>query len=150
MGTFKEFISEAKAKFEEVNGIRVIPKSFTSNMVVYYDEIDRTDGTGRSRKGTPHKYEIERFEEYGIDGIEYMKKSDFPFSFNFKTKEKVKVTSLVDHDDITTYKQKGLPTNSLRIFFSNDNFSFLIHKEDVEAFLSLETKDEHAVFKATE
>lgn len=147
MNTFKEFIAEAKANFVEHKGVRVVPGSFSNNMIITYDEIDRTDGSGAWRKGTPLTYEVERYEEYGIS-IEYLKKSDFPLSFDIKTKESIKVRNLEEiEDDTSTYKQKGLPTNTVRIFFWNDNISFIIHKEDVDTFVNFETKDQSAIFK---
>ncbi len=150
MKTFKEFI-RAKDNFVEHNGVRVISNSFINNMVVVYDEIDRTDrtdGKGRYRKNTPTEYEVDQFKEYGVDIEGLYKKSDYPFSFNFKTKEKIKVKDLVQLDgDEGLFSQKGMPRNFVYIHFYNDNMSFLIHKEDVEKFSELETKDQNAFFK---
>lgn len=138
-------------KFVEVSGVRVIPKSTINNTLITYDSIERTDGSGRSRKGTPKAYEIEQHsDDYGID-IEYMKKSDFPISYDFKTKTTTKIKMLGEiynsSYDLDKFSQKGIPRGYVYVHFWNDNQSFLIHKDDVDKLEELDIKEFNAIDK---
>ena len=133
----------------EVSGVRVIPKSLISNTIITYDSIERTDGAGSYRKGTPLKFEIERYsDDYGIN-IEYMKKSDFPISYDFTTKKTTKIKLLGEiynsSYELEKFSQKGTPRGFVYVFFWNDNQSFLIHKDDADKIEDLDMKEINAI-----
>lgn len=116
-----------------------------SASVVVYDEIDRYDGSGRYRKGTPKDYEVERFQEYyGID-ISYMKKSDFPIEVKFKSGIAEKISGLEDFEvdgyPVSIYRKKGLKRGHVCIHMGNDNEVYVIAKNKVEDIKKMNFKE---------
>jgi len=140
---------ESKIKPAEVEGIRVIPKSEENIFVINYDDIDRYDGKGSNRKGTPKSYEVEQYDEdYGLD-ISNLKKSDFPLMHNIKTNESKKVKLIEETDDFDVLTYPKIPRGFVMLYFFNDNMSILISKDDVETFKELTTKEQNSVFKTS-
>lgn len=110
--------------------------------IIIYDEIDRYDGTGRYRKGTPKHYEIDRFQnDFGID-IEYMKKSDFPIIkyYGKRDIEKVKILEEfeVDNYPVTIYRRPMDKRGLVWIHLGNDNQAYLIEKNKIDAIKEMD------------
>lgn len=146
--TFKDFLNEA-SNFVEVNGIRVVPNSSINATIFTYDQVDRTDGKGRYKKGTPKDTEQERFrDEYSIEIVDF-EKSDFPFLYNYKSKSTSKVKILSDGDNFDLVSTPKMIKDSVGLYFFNDNIIIYIHKDDVEKFEKLATREESEVFKVT-
>jgi len=130
---------------QEFNGIRFI-KGFINNTIIRYDDIERYDGSGRYKKGIPKDHEIERFkEDFNID-VSNMKKSDFPISYNYKTK-KIENIKFVKEDlyllnyELSIFQAKSGTRGFLYVFFWNDSESFQINKEDISKFEELSKQD---------
>jgi len=152
--TFKKLIIENQKNI--MYGVEFIPKSYIGTMLVTYDEIDRTNKQDHPGKkpGTPLRYEIERFKnDYDID-IEYLKKSDFPFTKYVNSSVIHKVKILDDFEiaryEVSTYSEKGLPKGYIRVFLWNDNMSFLVNKKSIKQLEELSSKEFNQLIIAIE
>jgi len=133
-----------------VENVRIVKNSYKNIYIVNYDDIDRTDGTGAYRKGTPLSYEVKRYNDnFNID-ISHFKKSDFPLMINVKTHSTKKVKILEEYDDFDVIKYTKMLRNFVMLYFFNDNISFLIHKDDVKTFLKLSLKNQNKVISSSE
>jgi len=152
---FTGMITEAKANFVEVEGIRVVPNSLINNMLVKYDDIERTNRKDHPgvRPGVPLSYEISLYrDDYGID-IEHMSKGEFPISKDNKTGIISKVAILgefdVDYYEVEIFRlRKGQPMKTVYVHGLNDLQSFMIHKDDVKDLENLNSKAFNKVWEA--
>jgi len=148
MKKFKDFLNENTEIV--VNNIRIIKNSFKNVYIINYDDIERTDGSGAYRKGTPLSFEVERYKDDFNINILHLKKSDFPLMIDVKTHDVKKVKILEEYDDFDIVKYPKLPRNYVMLYFFNDNISFLIHKDDIDSFLDLSTREQNKVMDTSE
>jgi len=148
MQKFRDFLNENTEI--TVENVRIIKNSYKNVYIVNYDDIERTDGSGAYRKGIPLSYEIERYDNDFNINITHLKKSDFPLMINVKTYDTKKVKILEEYDDFDVIKYPKILRNFVMLYFFNDNISFLIHKDDVETFLKLSSKEQNKVISSSE
>lgn len=146
MKTFEDFIVESEDIV--VDGITVKANTFASGLLILsYEHIDRYDGSGRFKKGTPKDYEIESYKEYGLD-ISELKRPDFPLWFNFTDKTYKRIRDVKEvTDDISYFKYVGIPYGFVRLFYWNDGFTFLVKESDVEKMKDINISTENEILR---